>query len=276
MQPMRGRVAVVTGGSRGAGRAIAGALGELGATVYLTGRSRGTERTEGLAGTVEEAAAEVTARGGEGIGVVCDHRDDEQVEALFARVRRERGRLDVLVNNVWGGYERYTESPFDAPVWEQPAWRWGGMYEAGVRAHLLASHFALPLMLPRPGGLVVSTVAWAHDAYMGNLYYDTAKAAVVRMAYGLAQELRPHGIASVALAPGFMRTERVLAVHAQSPFDLAGTESPHYLARAVAALATDSRVMRHSGALLTAGDLAREYGFTDVDGRQPEAFRMAQ
>lgn len=273
MRPLMDRIAVVTGASRGAGRAIALALGEAGATVYVTGRStRGSRTTENLPGTIEDTADEVTARGGRGIAVRCDHTVDGDVEALFARVGREQGRLDVLVNNAWGGYERYTESDFDGVFWEQPLWRWDAMFTAGVRAHLVASRLGTPLMLPHRRGLIVSTVAWAFDAYLGNLIYDAAKAAVIRMAFGMSRELLPHGIASVALAPGFMRTERVLAVHARAPFDLSATESPGYVARAVVALARDPGVLQKSGKLLTAGELAREYAFTDVDGRQPEAF----
>jgi NAD(P)-dependent dehydrogenase (short-subunit alcohol dehydrogenase family) len=275
MKPLQGRIAVVTGASRGAGAAIAEHLGEAGATVYVTGRStRATGRTEGLPGTIEDAAEAVTARGGRGIAVRVDHTKHEGVEALFERVRREWGGLDLLVNNAWGGYERYADASFVAPFWEQPLWRWDGMYTAGVRAHLVASRFAAPLLIERGRGLIVSTIAWAYDEYLGNLIYDTAKAAIIRMAYGMAKELRPHGIAAVALAPGWMRTERILAAHAQQPFDLSPTESPSYLGRAVVALAADADVMRKSGSVLTVGDLAREYGFTDVDGRQPPAFRM--
>jgi NAD(P)-dependent dehydrogenase (short-subunit alcohol dehydrogenase family) len=272
---LRERVAVVTGASRGAGRAIAAVLGERGATVYLTARSvRGGATTEGLPGTVEEAAEEVSARGGVGIPVRTDHTDDAQVRSLFTRVAAEQGRLDLLVNNVWGGYEGYLDAAFDAPFWEQPLARWERMFVAGVRAHFTASALAAPLMLPRRGGLIVSTVAWAFGRFTGNVMYDTAKAAIIRMMFGMAQELRPHGVAAVALAPGFMRTERVLGVHAVSPFDLSGTETPEYLGRAVAALAGDPRVMEKSGLVLTAGELAREYGFTDLDGGQPEPFRM--
>jgi NAD(P)-dependent dehydrogenase (short-subunit alcohol dehydrogenase family) len=274
-QPLAGRVALVTGASRGAGRAIALVLGQAGATVYVTGRSvRGAPTTEGLPGTVDDTAAAVSARGGRGLAVRIDHTDAAQVEALFQRVRAESGRLDLLVNNAWGGYEDYAASRFDAPFWQQPLRRWDGMYTAGVRAHFLASRFAAPMMIERGSGLIVNTIAWAQGAYMGNVLYDSAKTAIARMAFGMAEELRPFGVAAVALAPGFMRTERVMAAHAAAPFDLSATESPEYLGRAVLALALDSRVLRKSGQLLNAGDLAREYGFTDVDGRQPAAFRL--
>ncbi len=268
-------VAVVTGASRGGGRAIAAVLGEIGACVYVTGRStRSAGTTEGLPGTIEETAELVTARGGTGIAVRCDHADDAAVEAMFARVAAEQDRLDLLVNNVWGGYEQHDLARFTAPFWEQPLRHWHGMFELGVRAHLVASRAAAPLMLRRRKGLIVSTVAWAFDRYLQNLFYDVAKAAIVRMTQGMALELRPRGVAALSLVPGFMRTERVMAAHAARPFDLSGTESPEYLGRAVKALATDPNVMARSGQLVTVGELARAYGFTDVDGRQPPPFHF--
>jgi len=272
---LQGKIAVVTGASRGAGRAVALELGVAGATVYITGRStRDAGSTENLPGTIEEVAAEVSERGGAGIAVRCDHTVDLEVEALFDRVREEQGRLDLLVNNVWGGYEHYEHGEFSAPFWEQPLRHWDGMFTAGLRAHFVASRLAASIMLPQPQGLIVNTVAWAFDAYLGNLFYDVAKAAMVRMAFGMAQELREHNITAVALAPGFMRTERVMAAHAKQPFDLRQTESPTYLGRAIVALASDGQVMRKSGELLTVGELAKEYGFCDVDDSQPPAFRM--
>jgi len=274
-------VAIVTGASRGAGRAIAAVMGETGATVYVTGRSvRGAATTDGLPGTIEDTAEEVSRRGGDGIAVRCDHTVDEQVESLVARVRREHWHLDLLVNNAWGGYEAHDPAAFTAPFWVQPRARWEAMFTAGVRAHLVMSQLAAPLLLGRSErgrpGLVASTIAWAFGQPLGNLFYDVAKAALVRMAYVVAEELRPYRVAAVAIAPGFMRTERVLAAHAAHPFDLSVTESPEYLGRALAALAGDPEVMRRSGQVLTAGDLAREYGFTDIDGRQPIPFRITQ
>jgi len=276
-QRLQGRIAVVTGASRGAGRAIAAVLGEEGATVYVTARSTATgPTTEDLPGTIEETAATVTARGGIGVAVRCDHTDESAVVALFERIRREQGRLDLLVNNVWGGYEHHPGEAFTAPFWEQPSELWERMFVAGVRAHLLTSRYAVPLMLPQRSGLIINTVAWAYGEYLGNLYYDVAKAATIRMAYGMAHELRPYEITAVALAPGFMRTERVLEAHARQPFDLSTTESPEYLGRAVAALAADAHVIHRSGSILTVGELAREYGFTDIDGRRPEPFRIPE
>ena len=273
------KVAVVTGASRGGGRGIARALGEAGAIVYVTARSiQGESTTDNIPGTIDETAATVTASGGVGIPVQCDHTVDAQVEALFMRVQQEQGRLDILVNNVWGGYEKYEYGGFDAPFWQQPLRHWEGMFTAGVRAHFLASRYAVPLMLPQRQGLIINTTAWDRDKYLGNLFYDVAKSAVNRMAYGMARELREYHIAAIALAPGFMRTERVLAVlgsNEDNP-DLSATESPEYIGRAVVALATDPNVMQKSGMVLTVGDLASEYGFTDVDGRQIPAFKIEE
>jgi len=270
-----GTVAVVTGASRGVGRGIALALGEAGATVYLTGRSRIGNTTEYLPGTVEESAEAVTARGGRGISVHCDHTVDAEVEALFGRIQVESGRLDVLVNNVWGGYEQHEGQRFVAPFWEQPLRHWEGMFTAGVRAHLVASRLAVPLMLPAGRGLIVHTTAWDRDKYLGNVFYDVAKAAVNRMACGMARELRPHGIAVVSLAPGFVRTERVEAAFAAAGRSLPeNLESSEYIGRAIVALASDGNRLAWSGRTLTVGALAHEYGFTDIDGRQLPPFHI--
>lgn len=276
-EKLRGKVAVVTGASRGAGRGIAASLGAAGATVYLTGRSVQRAATgEDLPGTIEETAELVTARGGIGIAVRCDHTIDSDVEELFTRVQREQGRVDLLVNNAWGGYEHHDYRKFSAPFYEQPVRHWDGMFTAGVRAALVASRFAAPLMLPCRSGLIVNITAWDRDLFLVNVFYDVAKAAINRMTYGIARELRPHEIAAVALAPGFIRTERVAGA-----FEAAGskeylnfTESPEYVGRAVVALAADPNVLEKSGKVLAVGDLAAEYGFTDIDGRRLPAFRM--
>jgi len=274
---LQGKVAVVTGASRGAGRGLALALGEVGATVYVTGRSvRGEATTENLPGTIEETAETVTARGGTGIAVRCDHTVDSDVAELFARVQRQHGRIDLLVNNAWGGYEQHDYRKFTAPFQEQPLRHWDGMFTAGVRAALVASRFAASLMLPQRHGLIVNITVWDRDKYLGNLFYDVAKGAINRMTYGMARELRPHNIGAVAVAPGFIRTERVAA-----SFEAVGnrdylnfTESPEYVGRAVVAVACDQNIMQKSGKVLAVGDLAEEHGFTDVDGRYIPAFRM--
>jgi NAD(P)-dependent dehydrogenase (short-subunit alcohol dehydrogenase family) len=277
MRPLQNKVALVTGASRGAGRGIALSLGDAGAIVYVTGRSvRGKATTENLPGTIEDTAESVTARGGTGIAVRCDHTVDSDVETLFARLEHEQGRLDLLVNNAWGGYEQHDYRKFTAPFHEQPLRHWDGMFTAGVRAALVASRFAVALMIPQKSGIIVNITAWDRDKDFGNLFYDVAKGAVVRMTRGMARELRQYSIAAIALAPGFIRTERVAGA-----FEAAGnkdylkfTESPEYVGRAVAAVAADRNVLEKSGKVLTAGDLAEEYDFTDVDGRRIPAFRV--
>ncbi|AKJ29605.1 SDR family oxidoreductase [Caldimonas brevitalea] len=292
--PLQGCIAVVTGASRGAGRGIAVELGAAGATVYVTGRSTRTEPAPNydellalsglstLPGTIDETAEAVTREGGQGIAVRCDHTRDEDVAQLFDRVQREAGRLDLLVNNAWGGHESFN-GVFDAPFWEHPIEHWDTMFDRGVRNHLLASRHAAPMLVRQRRGLVVTTTFWDRDRYLrGNLYYDLAKAAMNRLAFAMAQELRPHGVTSLALSPGWMRTEFVLAghktdeAHWQERPALARTESPRYLGRAVAALAADPNVLQKTGRVHRVADLAREYGFTDVDGRQVPAFELDQ
>jgi NAD(P)-dependent dehydrogenase (short-subunit alcohol dehydrogenase family) len=273
-------VAVVTGASRGVGKGIAVALGECGATVYVTGRS--TRERPGSVGTVEDTADEVTGRGGRGVAVVVDHADDGHVEALFERVRREDGRLDLLVANAWGGYERHDHRTFGAPFWKQPVWRWDAMFTGGLRASFTAARLAAPLMIERGRGLIVVTGGWADPGvYLGNVPYDVVKAAAARLVVGLARELRPHGVAAVGVYPGFTRTEAVVAAFAaggaEPPED---THSPEFVGRAVASLLADADVMAVSGTGAQAAEYARRYGFRDVDGSEiapfvfPEASRL--
>lgn len=285
-------IAVVTGASRGAGRGCAIELGAAGATVYVTGRSRrerpasGYEQIQALSnlaqvpGSIDETAEEVTRAGGRGIAVACDHTEEAQVQALFERVASEHGRLDLLVNNAWGGHETF-DGVFEAPFWERPMVLWDAMFDRGVRNHLLSSRIAAPMFLRQRRGLIVTTTFWDRDRYMkGNLFYDLAKASMTRLAFGMAQELKPHGVASVALSPGWMRTEFVLAghqtdeAHWQERPALARTESPRYLGRAVVALASDPEVMERTGLVMRVGDLARRYGFTDIDGRVVPPFEL--
>jgi NAD(P)-dependent dehydrogenase (short-subunit alcohol dehydrogenase family) len=269
-QTLRGKVALVTGATRGTGKGIAIALGAAGATVYVTGRSiRGGQRTDGLPGTVELTAEDVSNRGGTGIPVKCDHTVLGDVERLFDLIGQKHGKLDILVNNVWGGYEQYDPKEFSQPFWELPFRHWHGMFTVGLRAQLLASHFAVPLLLKSKGGLIVSLTAWEDFQYLGNLYYDTAKMALNRMSFGMSLELKEHNVACIALAPGLVRTERLLAMyqttekdHASVP-ELAGTESTLFSGLAVVHLASDPRVLERTGGIFRVEDLAAEYGFSD-------------
>ena len=277
------QIALVTGASRGAGRGIAAELGAAGAVVYVTGRSvAGGTTTDDVPGTIDDTAREVTERGGKGIPVRCDHTSDADVEALFARIRADHGRLDLLVNNVWGGYENSECKPLPfMPFWQQSLHQWDGMFTAGLRAHLTAARLAVPLMLPQRRGLIASTTAnLGALPYLPNIFYDLSKHAAARLAWSMAQELKEHGISSVAVAPGFMRTERVMEAFrragALAALDGPGgpKETPVYLGRAIVALASDPQVLEKSGQLLEVGTLAREYDFTDADGSQPAPFRM--
>ncbi|MGW0734085.1 SDR family NAD(P)-dependent oxidoreductase [Streptomyces sp. NPDC002851] len=270
-----GSVAVVTGASRGVGRGIALALGEAGATVYVTGRStRDGERTEDLPGTVDDTADEVTRRGGKGIAVHCDHRRPEDNQALAERIEADHGALDLLVNNAWAGYERMTEVRFDAPFWEQPMWRYE-LFEASLRAQYDVTRRLAPLMLPRQRGLVVGISFTDGDIYLGQVGYDVFKSAADRMCRGFAADLRKKGIAAVSLHPGFVRTERVAADwEAMGSGPAAVVHSPEYVGRAVACLLDDPEVTARSGSVLSTGDLAAEYDFDDVDGKRPPTFRL--
>jgi NAD(P)-dependent dehydrogenase (short-subunit alcohol dehydrogenase family) len=283
MADLKKVIALVTGASRGAGRGIALELGAVGATVYVSGRSvDGRPTTDNVPGTIDETAREVTGRGGRGVAVRCDHTVDTDVEALFGRIRNDHGRLDVLVNNAWGGYENSECRPLPlTPFWEQSLHQWDSMFTAGVRANLAASRLAVPLMIPQRRGLIVSTTANLEALpYMRNIFYDLAKHAVARMVWAMAHELREHGISALAVAPGFMRTERVVeAFRRAGALDAINGpggpgETPAYLGRSIVALASDENVLQKSGRVIDVGTLAREYGFTDTDGRQPPPFRI--
>ena len=260
MANLQGRVAVVTGASRGVGKGVALGLAEAGATVYATGRT---------------VAPEPGSEPGRVIPVRCDHTDDAAVEAVFHRVREEQNRLDVLVNNVWGGYENMVvdgEFTWGRPFWEQPLWRWDAMFAAGVRAHYRASQLVAPTMVARRRGLIVNVSHWAAQKRIGSTLYGVAKAATDKLTADMALELRPHGIAVVSLYPGLVRTEAVLAA---GVFDLSNSESPQFVGRAVAALAGDPDVLRWSGQVLVAAAVAQTYDFTDVDGRRPRPLTLA-
>ena len=302
-EALRGRVAVVAGATRGAGRGIAAALGEAGATVVCTGRS---SRTGRLASdydrpeTIEETAELVTALGGHGIAVPVDHLDPDQVRALAGRISQEQGRIDVLVNDIWGA-EVLKGGPADwnRPIWEHNLADGLRILRLGIDTHLVTSHFLLPLLVARPGGLLVEvTDGTAHynaDHYRISVYYDLVKVAVNRLAFSQGHELEPHGATAVAVTPGWLRSEMMLANfgvteanwraaldpsgvagYPPAPAGFAASESPRYVGRAVAALAADPARGRWNQQSVSSAELAREYGFTDVDGARPDSWAALQ
>lgn len=270
MKPLQGKIALVTGASRGAGRGIAFELGSAGATVYVTGRSVRGDTTDDRPETIEETADGVTSRGGKGIAIRCDHTNDNDVRKLFDRIERDHGRIDILVNSVFGGSESSLPSGEGRHFWERPQEHWDAMMVAGPQAYLLTSRYAVPLMHHHQRGLIVNMTFFIKDKISGNLYYDLAMNAINRMTMGMAKELKDFNISAVAVCPGWMRTERVID-SGFGPEDGA-TETTAYVGRAVVALATDPTVSRFSGDALMVADLAKLYGFTDVDGTQPLPF----
>ncbi|MEU9632084.1 SDR family oxidoreductase [Streptomyces luteogriseus] len=283
--PLQDKVALVAGATRGAGRGIAVELGAVGATVYVTGRTTRARRSEyDRPETIEDTADLVTAAGGKGIAVPTDHLDRSQVEALVARIADEQGRLDVLVNDIWGGEKLFE---WDTPLWEHDLDNGLRLLKLAVETHAVTSHHALPLLLRHPGGLVVEltdgTADYNAENYRVNFFYDLAKASVLRMAFALGHELGPRGATAVALTPGWLRSEMMLdgfGVREDNWRDalervphFAISETPHYVGRAVAALAADADVARWNGQSLSSGGLAQAYGFTDLDGSRPDAWR---
>jgi dehydrogenase/reductase SDR family protein 1 len=276
MKSLAKQVAVVTGASRGVGKGIALGLGEAGATVYVTGRTvKNKTDVEKLGGTVHQTAEDVTAIGGEGIAIQCDHRDDAQTEKAFKQVMKEKKRIDILVNNAWGGYEQMREGrtfTYFKPFWEQPFWRWDAMFDSGVRAAYTSSAFAARAMTKKKSGLIVNISFWSAQIYMNNAQYGVSKAAVDKLTEYMAHELKKYKVAVVSLYPGLVRTESVLrnAKH----FDMSNTESPQFLGRVVAALANDPNIMKKSGKVLVAAQEALEYGVQDIDGKQPRPLTL--
>jgi NAD(P)-dependent dehydrogenase (short-subunit alcohol dehydrogenase family) len=283
---LNGKVALVAGATRGAGRGIAVQLGAAGATVYATGRTTRAQRSEmDRPETIEETAELVSRAGGEGVAVQVDHLDPEQVRALVERIDREQGRLDVLVNDVWGGDPL---AEWNKPVWEHSLDKGLRLLRLAVDTHIITSHFALPLLIRTPGGLAVEVTdgtAEFNATYRGTvgLYYDLAKVSAIRLALVQADELGPHGATAVSVTPGWLRSEMMLEgfgvtednwreATASAPHFII-SESPHYVGRAVAALAADPELARWNGKSLSSGQLAQVYGFTDLDGSRPDAWR---
>lgn len=287
MQPLTGKIAVVAGATRGAGRGIACMLGEAGATVYCTGRSTRAARPEpGQASspfelkhrpeTIEETAELVNAYGGVGRPVRVDHTIEAEVKSLFERIKAECGQLDLLVNDVWGGDEL---SEWGQPFWELSLEKGWLMQERAVRSHIITNRYAAPLMIEREQGLIIEITDGDNDQYRGNLFYDLVKQSVIRLAYAMAQELRPHHVTALALTPGFLRSEAMLEHFgvteatwqdgAQKDPHFIASETPFYIGRAVAALAADPNVAAKTGQVFSSWNLAQLYGFSDIDGRQP-------
>ena len=259
MTTLNGTVAVVTGATRGVGRGVASELARAGARVFVTGRSADTAQHD----------SQVT-------NIRCDHRDDAATLAAFSRILNETRKIDLLVNNVWGGYESMVENgvfTWGKPFWEQPLWRWDAMLGAGVRAFYHASQLAAPSMVAQRRGLIVNISHWAAQKHIGNVAYGVSKAATDKLTADMAVELKPHNVAVVSLYPGMVRTEKVM--EAAQWLDLSNSESPEFIGRAIAALAADSEVHRYSGKVLVAAALAAEYGFTDIDGKKPRALTLA-
>ena len=285
MQSLAGKVAIVAGGTRGAGRGIAIELGAAGATVYITGRTTRQRQSEyGRPETIEETAEMVAAAGGHGIPIRVDHLEPEEVAALIARVRRDHGRLDVLVNDIWGGE---TLAEWNKPVWEHSLTNGLRMLRLAIDTHLITSHFALPLMIERPGGLLVEvtdgTADYNAENYRLSVFYDLAKVGATRMAWAHAKDLAPHGATSVSITPGWMRSEIMLETYGvteetwrdatvREPHFVM-SETPRFVGRAIAALAADAERHRWNGQSLSSAQAAKVYGFTDVDGSQPDFWR---
>lgn len=254
-----GRVALVTGGSKGVGKGIAEALADAGATVYVTGRT---------VATTEFATA--------CIPIPCDHTVDAQVETAFERIHSEQGRLDILANSVWGGYEQMFEDgefTWTRPFWRQPISRWDAMFAAGVRAYFVASRLAAEQMVSRRSGLIVNVSFWSAQKHIGNVPYGVSKAATDKMSQDMAHELKEHGVSVVSLYPGMVRTEKVMAA---APYlDLSNSESPQFIGRAIAALSTDPDILTMSGSVVVAAACGEKYGFDDVDGKRPRPLTLA-
>jgi dehydrogenase/reductase SDR family protein 1 len=269
-ESLKDRVTLVTGGSRGVGKGVAIGLAEAGATVIVTARTRNGGESE-WPGSLDETVKAINAAGGNGAGLLCDHSDDNSVQAVFEQIQREYGRLDVLVNNVFAAP---SVMPVNIPFWQIPMSLWDTMQRVGLRSHLVASQLAVPLMLPQRRGLIVNTSSGGGIRYTFNVAFGVQKAGVDRMARDMAHELRRYGIAAVSIWPGYIKSEKLAAQPDRVPPALAKLiaergETPQFAGRAIAALAADPDVMEKTGQILLASELAREYGFTDIDGKIP-------
>lgn len=267
---LHNKVALVTGASRGIGKGIAEALGEAGATVYVTGRTEDdATATVPLPGTIHATAQAVTELGGVGIALRCDHSRDEDIEALFAQVHREHGQLDILVNNAWGGYQAMQrgEPGFQTKFWKLPPQFWDTMFAVGVRAHYIASVYAARLMVPRKTGLIANISFAAGQKYTSNVAYGVSKNTVDRMTQDMSHELRPEGVAVLAIWPGTVRTE--MLEQRIGDKQTAYIESPRFVGRGIAALAADPNVLEKSGMIWNTRQLAHLYHFSDIDGTLP-------
>ncbi len=274
---LSGKVAIVTGASRGVGKGIAMALGEAGATVFVTGRTlKSGDASVPLPGTLTSTAKEVTRLGGKGVPYKCDHRKDIQVKAVFDKVYKDHGRVDILVNNAWAGYEHlHREEYHTGPFWEQPIELWDSMHAVGLRSSFVASTYAAPIMVEQKNGLIVN-ISYYSTSYAGSdtRTYRVVKLATDKLAVELAKDLRKFGVACVSLFPGYVRTEGIMK---NLPDDkLPYTESPMYVGRAIAALATDPDKMKKTGRVLLAGEMAKEYGFKDIDGTCPKPIHLVK
>lgn len=273
MLSLLGKIALVTGASRGIGKGVAEALGAAGATVYVTGRTEHSkDATVPLPGTIYETAALVTQAGGTGVAIRCDHSNDDQVREVFDQIRSEHGQLDVLVNNAWAGYQakqRNKKSGFHTLFWKLPPAFWDTMFMVGVRSHYIASAYAAAMMVPNQQGLIIHLTALAGENYTANVAYGVSKAAVNRMAADMAHELRSYQVAVVALCPDIVATEMMMAGRKKQTLEK-WMETPLFVGRAVVALASDPQILAKTGGIYRTRALAQEYGFTDVDNHQPK------
>ncbi|WP_371805921.1 SDR family NAD(P)-dependent oxidoreductase [Candidatus Lokiarchaeum ossiferum] len=285
---LKGKIALITGASRGAGRGIAIELAQQGVKVYITSRSRRgkVETTQHKKLTLDDTVDIITSMGGQAFPITCDHTQESEITAIFNQINRDEGKLDILVNNVWGGYMGeygnldIETASFSAPFWEQPVWRYDKMFNTSLRAHFIASQLAAPIMIAQKEGLIVTTSFWDQDKYISNLPYDLVKMAKKRLSFGMAIELQAHNITALTIGLGWIRTEHLKNVNNlndenyihREEFEF--TESTRYVGRAIVALAIDPERIKHTGKVLTTSELAQLYQFTDLDGTQPEYFSI--